>query len=183
MVSIESYIEKEVKPKVTVSENEIQAFYNENPNYFKKPEQVHASHILIKVSENAAEKDKSEAMTKIKAAQDRIKKGEDFDAVAQSVSESPSSPKGGDLGFFSRGQMVKPFEDAAFALEKGRVSDVVTTRFGYHLIKLIDRSPEGTISLNESKQDIDKFLKEQKLNQAVGQLAMELRKSAKIEMK
>lgn len=183
MVSIEMYIEKEVKPKVAVSENEIKTFYDQNPNYFKKPEQVHASHILVKVPENGTEKDKSQAMTKIRAAQSRIQKGEDFKTVAQSTSEDPSGPNGGDLGFFSRGQMVKPFEDAAFSLEKGRVSDVVTTRFGYHLIKLIDRTPEGTITLDESKQDIDRFLKEQKLNRAVGQLAMELRKNAKIEMK
>jgi len=182
-VAIESYIEKEIRPKVSVTEDEIKAFYTGNPNYFKKPEQLHASHILIKVPENATEKEKAEGMDKIKSAQMRLKNGEAFDAVAKNISECPSAPKGGDLGFFGRGQMVQPFEEAAFKLKKGETSDVVTTKFGYHLIHLIDHSEEGTITLDESRHDIDAFLKEQKLNEAVARSTQELRKNAAIVTK
>ena len=90
------------------------------------PSQVHCAHILVK-SESEA-----------KAVLERLKKGEKFSAVARAVSRCPSGKKGGDLGTFTRGKMVKEFESAAFALGKGEVSGVVKTQFGYHIIKRLE---------------------------------------------
>jgi peptidyl-prolyl cis-trans isomerase C len=90
------------------------------------PDKVHCAHILVKSDSEA------------KAVLERLKKGEKFSTIAQTVSLCPSGKKGGDLGTFTRGKMVKEFENAAFALNKGEVSVVVKTKFGYHIIKRLE---------------------------------------------
>ena len=116
-----------------------------------------ASHILVKVAEDAPAEAKTAAKAKIDAAKARVAK-EDFATVAKEVSEDSSAQSGGSLGFFGPGAMVKPFEDAAFALEVGKVSDVVTTKFGYHIIK-VDEVQEAQIQeLDAVKIDIAKQL-------------------------
>ncbi|MDJ0809812.1 MAG: peptidylprolyl isomerase [Desulfobacterales bacterium] len=165
---------------VQVSEDEMQAFYDGNPSLFQSPEQVQARHILIKVAPEADEARKKEARQKIKDLQKKIKAGEDFAALAQAHSEGPSSVKGGDLGLFRRGQMVKPFEEAAFGLQKGEVSDVVETRFGYHLIKVTDRRPAGIISYEEAKGRIADNIKKEKDGKVVREYIEKLRAKAEI---
>ena len=108
----------------------------------KKPEQVKASHILVKVDAGADEAKKAEARKKIQEIQQKVKAGGDFEALATENSDCPSKAKGGDLGFFERGQMVKPFEEAAFALKPGEVSGIVETQFGYHIIKVQEKKDE-----------------------------------------
>jgi peptidyl-prolyl cis-trans isomerase D len=100
------------------------------------PECRRARHILVKVPETATDEEKAEAKRKIESALARVKAGEDFSAVAKEVSDDGSASEGGDLGCFGQGRMVKPFEDAAFSLKAGEVSNVVQTQFGYHIIKL-----------------------------------------------
>ncbi len=165
---------------VQVTDEEMQAFYESNPSLFQSPEQIQARHILIKVAPEAEESVKKEALQKIKDVQKKIKAGEDFAALAQAHSEGPSSVKGGDLGFFRRGQMVKSFEEAAFSLQKGEVSDVVETRFGYHLIKVTERRPAGTIGFEEAKGRIAENLKKEKDGQVVRQYIEALRAKADI---
>ncbi len=106
---------------------------------FSKPEQVRASHILVKVAPQATREEKDAAREKIKEILEQAKAGKDFAALAKAYSECPSGEKGGDLGYFGRNEMVQPFEDVAFTLPVGVVSDVVETRFGYHLIKVTDK--------------------------------------------
>ncbi len=165
---------------VQVTDEEMQAFYENNPSLFQSPEQVQARHILIKVAPEAEESAKKEALQKIKDVQKKIKAGEDFAALAQAHSEGPSSVKGGDLGFFRRGQMVKSFEEAAFALQKDEVSDVVETRFGYHLIQVTDRRPAGAIGFEEAKGRIAENIKKEKDGQVVRQYIEKLRAKADI---
>jgi peptidyl-prolyl cis-trans isomerase C len=166
---------------VHVTDEEIKTFYDGNPSLFVAPEQVQARHILIKVAPEAEADQKKKARQKITAVQKKIKSGEDFAGLAQTYSEGPSSVKGGDLGFFQRGQMVKPFEDAAFALKKDEVSDVVETRFGYHLIQVTDRRPEGTISYEDAKPRIAQNIKKEKDGQIVREHIKKLRAKADIQ--
>ena len=103
-------------------------FYDKNPDKFKQPETVRASHILIRVDEGRTRPRKKEARAKIDGVLKRAKAGEDFAALAKENSEDGSAAQGGDLGFFPRGQMVPAFDQAAFALKPGEISDVVDDR-------------------------------------------------------
>ena len=148
---------------------------------FKQPEQIKASHILIKVDAKADEAQKAEARKKIEEVQQKLKDGGDFAALAKEYSEGPSSAKGGDLGYFRRGQMVKPFEDAALALKPNEVSDIVETRFGYHLIIVYDTKPEQTLAYADVKDKISQRMKQEKIEKEAVQYVDKLKKDAKLE--
>ena len=180
-LAIRKLLDDQIGGKITVSEKESKAYYDNNLESFKKPEQVRASHILIKVDPGAEEAKKAEARTKIESVQAKLKKGEDFGALAKEYSEGPSGPKGGDLGFFGRGQMVKPFEEAAFSMKPGQVSGMVETRFGYHLIMVAERTPESTLSYEEVKDRLEQYLKQQKVQEAIAAYVETLQGKAKIE--
>lgn len=164
---VQNYLKEEVTSKVEVSEQDIQEFYDENPQYFETPETVTASHILILLDEDADEATRAEAMSKIHEIQDKLAAGEDFADLAVEYSEGPSGPDGGDLGSFERGQMVEPFEDAAFALGVGEVSDVVETQFGLHLIKVRAHSESEATDLATVSESIESYLQEQKQQDAI----------------
>jgi len=180
-LAIRKLLDDQIGGKSTVSEKESRAHYDSNLESFKKPEQVRASHILIKVDPGADEAKKAEARTKIESLQAKLKNGEDFGAVAKEYSEGPSGPKGGDLGFFGRGQMVKPFEETAFSMKPGQVSGMVETRFGYHLIMVTERTPESTLSYEEAKDRLEQYLKQQKVQEEIAAYVETLKGKAKIE--
>jgi len=177
---INTLIEEKTQSDVTVKEDEIAQFYSENPQYFEQPEQIQASHILIIVKEEATDADKVAAKTKIKDIQKRVTNGLDFAEAAKTYSDGPSGPKGGDLGFFGKGQMVPTFEAAAYALAINEVSDIVETQFGYHLIKLVGRKEAGTVSIDEVHDEISSFLKQSKGDKAVEAYIESLKTSAEI---
>jgi len=181
-LSIQQLVDQEVVPSITVSEADAKAYYEANPQFFKQPEQVKARHILIKVAPDADEAKKAEARKKLETVQKKLKEGGDFAELAKEYSEGPSSTKGGDLGSFGRGQMVKPFEEVAFAMEEGTVSDIVETRFGYHLIKVEEKKPESTVSFADGKERIEQMLKRQKVSEAVNEYIESLKKDAEIEV-
>ena len=180
-MAIQQLIDKEVDQKVQITDEENKTFYDTNPQLFQQPERVKASHILIKVDEGAPEEKKAEARKKIKEVQQKVQKGEDFAELAKTYSEGPSAPKGGDLDFFGRGQMVKPFEDAAFSMKPNETSDIVETKFGYHLIKVVDKQPAKKIAYADVKDRIDKHLKDQKLRAERQLYVDKLKNDAKIE--
>ncbi|MGD9239754.1 MAG: peptidylprolyl isomerase [Desulfobacterales bacterium] len=180
-MAIQQLLDKEVDQKVQISDEEGKTFYDTNPQLFQQPERVKASHILIKVDQGATEEKKVEARKKIKEVQEKVKKGEDFAELAKTYSEGPSAPRGGDLGLFGRGQMVKPFEDAAFSLKPNETSDIVETKFGYHLIKVVDKQPAKKIAYADVKDRINKHLKDQKLRTDRQLYFDKLKKDAKIE--
>ena len=180
-MAIRKFIDKEFVPKVAVSEKEIKDYYDSHPDYFKQPEEVRASHILIKVDSKADESQKAEVRKTLEEIEQRIKKGEDFSALAKESSQCSSNSKGGDLGFFRRGQMVKPFEEAAFSLKPGQVSDIVETRFGYHLIKVVEKKPEGTIPYKDAKDRIQERLKKEKVQKEVSSYLAKVKETAKVE--
>ena len=180
-MAIQELLDKEVTGKIKVSDEETKAFYDKNPQLFQQPEQINASHILIKVQADAPADQKAEARKKIEDVQQKVKKGEDFATLAKTYSEGPSGPKGGDLGYFRRGQMVKPFEEAAFSLKPDETSEIVETQFGYHLIKVNDKKPAKKMTYTEVKDRLSENLKKQKQDSEANAYIETLRKDAKIE--
>jgi peptidyl-prolyl cis-trans isomerase C len=180
-LAIDQLLKSKVVKDIKVSEAETKKYYEENAAQFRQAEQVKASHILIQVSQDASDEKKAEAKKKIAAVQEKLDKGEDFSAVAKESSEGPSKSRGGDLGFFQRGQMDQNFEDAAFALEPGTVSDVVETRFGYHIIKVDEKKPETTLAYADVKDELEQQLTQQKKREKVEEYLQDLRSKADID--
>lgn len=176
---LEKLIEKRGNLKVT--DEEAKEFYAKNERFYMEKAGVRASHILVKVGEKATSQQQGAAMDKIKKAQADIKAGKGFAELAKKYSEGPSAPKGGDLGFFGQGQMVKPFEETAFKLKKGQVSAPVRTRFGLHLIKVTDRREERKKPLAEVKDQIVQTLRNKRFFQERRRLHDDLKKQATIE--
>ncbi|MDY6838590.1 MAG: peptidylprolyl isomerase [Thermodesulfobacteriota bacterium] len=180
-MAIQTFIDKEIAQKMVVPDKEIKEYYDSRPELFKQPEQVQASHILVKVDPKAEASEKAESRKRIEKIQDRLEKGEDFSALAKEASQCPSGAKGGDLGYFRRGQMVKPFEVVAFSLKPGEVSDIVETKFGYHLIKVKDKKSEATTPYKDVKQRIRENLKREKVQKEVDLYVAKLKGEATVE--
>ncbi len=178
---IRKMIDEKITPKVKINDNDAQTFYDSHLNIFKRPEEVRASHILIKVAPDADKRKVAEAKRKIEVALKRVKSGEDFAKVAKEVSEGPSAKRGGDLGYFRRGQMVKPFEDAAFGMKKGQISGIVRTRFGFHIIKVTDVKPASMVPFTNIKDKIKNYLKQKRIQEEIQSMLKKLRQHAKIE--
>lgn len=134
-------------------------------------EQVRAAHILVSVAADASDEDKTAARAKIDAALKEVQDGKDFAEVAKTVSDDSSAGDGGDLGWFGRGRMVAEFEEAAFSLEAGQVSDVIETQFGYHIIKVLEKDAARTLE----ESDL-----ESKRSQAFEEWLQNLRTSAQV---
>lgn len=179
---INNLIEQRFTAKTEVSEAEARKFYDANlEKYFTKPEILGASHILIGTNENTSPEDRKKAREKAEDIAKRVKDGADFVAIAKAESTCPSAAQGGDLGRFGRGQMVEPFEKAAFALKVGESSDVVETQFGYHIIKVTEKEELTTEKFDEVKAKIVEYLKREKIQKEITEYVEQLRKAAKIE--
>lgn len=176
-------IDQAVKDIPAPAEVEIKKFYDDNPQYFSAPEQVHAAHILLKTDNKAAPEKKAEAKAKLEALRADIEsKKISFSDAAAKYSEDPGSAQnGGNLGFFPRGQMVKPFEDAAFSTKPDTLTPVIETQFGYHLINVIELKPAGKTPLEQAKNNIKDFLDRRAKQDAVQKYIADLRQKAKVE--
>jgi parvulin-like peptidyl-prolyl isomerase len=158
-----------------VSDSEAKKYYDEHLNEFKVPAQVHARHILLK-----DEKTANEVLSQLKGLKGKELKAK-FIELAKAKSTGPSGPKGGDLGFFGPGQMVKPFNDAVFAMKAGEISaKPVKTQFGYHLIYVDEVKPAKAIPYEEAKARIVSMLKQKAFNAKMSKLAASLKGKAKI---
>ena len=145
---------KDFEGEVEITEKEIQSYYEYNADRYSQPKQVKARHILFKVNEDDSEEVKNNVKKQAEKVLEKARKGEDFASLAKEYSEGPTKSKGGDLGYFKAGQMEKPFEEAAFALKKGEISDLVQTRFGYHIILVEDIKEAGMTPLENVKGEI-----------------------------
>ena len=145
---------EEFKSALELSEEQIRHYYEDYIDTFKENKQVRARHILFKAAEGAPEEEADEVRNRALEVLKKAREGEDFAELAKKYSEDPAAEHGGDLGYFSENQMVKPFEEAAFALEKGEISDLVRTSFGYHIIKVEDVKEPRTKSLEEVRGHI-----------------------------
>lgn len=148
----------DAKEWAAANKGEVEKFYTSHMNRYRQGKKVNARHILVKVAESASDDDKKKAKDKLEAALKRVKGGEDFAKVAEEVSEDSSAKQGGSLGLFGEGAMVKPFEEAAFALKKGEISGIVESRFGYHVIKVEEVQDETKKELKDVELEIAKQL-------------------------
>jgi peptidyl-prolyl cis-trans isomerase C len=171
------------KGTIKVEDNEAKEFYEKHQNLYKERETVHAAHILARVAKDADDQTQKSARAKLTKAQAEIKKGRSFEDVAKEISEGPSAPRGGDLGYFGRGQMVKEFEEVAFSLKPGKVSKPVRTAFGWHLIKVMDKKKGRTRDLEEVKDQLVESLRRKKFAKEKRKVLKDLHKEAKIEKK
>lgn len=170
---------------LAVTEEDAQKYYDENPTEFQLPERVRASHILLStrpLDPNADPNEvKAQARQKAEELLQKAKGGADFAALAKENSQDPvSQAQGGDLGLFPRGQMVKPFEDAAFALQVGEISNLVETQFGYHIIKVTERLDPMPIPFADAKTAILEDLREKRSVETARKYVDSLRQDAKI---
>jgi peptidyl-prolyl cis-trans isomerase D len=189
VVSFALLDESALRRRVTVTDRDIEAYYQENKDEFREEEQACASHVLVKVKTDPAEKDgHTDAEAKALAAKllEAVRGGEDFAAVARKSSEDQgSASRGGDLGCFPRGRMLPEFEGAAFSMEAGEISDPVRTSLGYHIIRLASLREETTQPVSQVKDRIRETLSAQRtaalVEEQVGALAAPLSRGRSLE--
>jgi peptidyl-prolyl cis-trans isomerase C len=180
-VSVRKMLAEGMIEETSVADEDVEDFYNSNIEQMGKPIKVHARHILI-APESTSLTDHQAAKAAAESIAAEIRDGADFVELAKTRSQGPSAPTGGDLGYFSSGQMVAPFEQAAFALQPGEISEVVQTQFGYHVIRVEDRMGGETIPLKEAAEQIRSYLGQQTLENAVEELVMRLRNEGEVEV-
>lgn len=149
-IEMNLYLEKLLKPVIEITEDEMKAYFDKNKDSLSQKEQVKARHILVEDEETALE------------VKEKLDNGGDFAELAKEYStDTSTSEKGGDLGYFEKGKMVREFEDVAFSMEVGEISDPVKTEFGYHIIKVEDKIAAKEANYEESKEEIrDKIFDE-----------------------
>ena len=168
---INSLVDAKITKQINITDREIEDYYEKNPELFIMPESVRASHILVKSEDEAKEILKD------------LDKGGNFSEIAKSKSIEPAAKStGGDLGYFTKGQMVKEFEDAAFKLKVEEISPIVKTQFGYHIIKLTDKMAETKRKLDDVKKNIEEVLILTKQNAVLKTYIDQLRSRADIKI-
>lgn len=170
-VIVEAFLKKKVEELASVSDAELQDFYNKNKERFKTGDQIRASHILMKGEAEAKDVEK------------QLKGGAKFEDLAKAHSIDGAAAKGGDLGWFGKGAMLPDFEKVAFSLKEGETSGIVKTKFGYHIIKLTGKRAAGVRSLDEVKDQIKAALLPEKQQETFKKLKEDLKKGAKIQVK
>lgn len=162
-----------IESRIEISDADIKAFYEQNIARYTMPEQRRASHILINAPMNASAADKAAAKAKAEKILGQVRKNPaDFAKLAKENSQdSVSAERGGDLDFFGKGDMVKPFEDAVFALNESEISDLVQSDFGFHIIRLTGIKPPATRELSELKSTIAEEIKRQQSGKKYAEMA------------
>lgn len=183
----EATAEAVLRRQVNVSDDAVKKFYDDNPSKFEEPEKVRAAHILIATGDprqNTTLSD-DEKKAKRKLAEDllkRAKAGEDFAKLAKENSDDPGSKDNGGEYTFPRGQMVKEFEAAAFSLQTNQISDIVTTAFGYHIIKLLEKFPAKKHEFTEVKGDIKRYLETMEMEKILPDFYAKCKKEADVKI-
>ncbi len=179
---INKFLEEVVLADIKASDAQVRQVYDENISDFKRPKSVKARHILLNLAPDADD----ETVKKVEAKMDdvvaKLKKGEKFDELAKQYSDGPSKNKGGDLGFFSTGNMVKEFEDVAFSLKPGDAPKKVRSRFGLHLVETTDVKEAGTESFEEVKEKLKLNIESNEKNKLMKGFISNLREKAEIKV-
>ena len=181
-MSINKMMDAEVANEPAPSDAQVREFYDKNPDKFKQDEAVRASHILFRVAENADAATKKKTLEQAQSVLKQARGGADFGELAKKYSADGSAQQGGDLNFFTKGQMVPAFDQAAFSMKPGEISDIVTTQFGYHIIKVTDRRAPSTVPYEQVSERIKEYLIEQQKQQKGQAFIDSLKQKAKIEV-
>jgi parvulin-like peptidyl-prolyl isomerase len=160
---IRAYVKEKIEPTITVSDADCRAFFESNKASYAGVDSVRVRHIILLSSPADTEKDKNQRAQLIASIRDRVLKGEKFERLAKMYSQDGTAERGGDLGFFAHGMMVKEFEDVAFSLKKGELSRVFQTQFGLHLVQCLDKKPAAPPNYDLAKVRIEAYLKQQAL--------------------
>jgi len=181
----EAVIRREVH--VNVTDEDVRKFYDENPAQFEQPERVRVSHLLLRTVDANTREPLTEEIRQAKRKQieellQRARAGEDFAALVKQYSEDPGSKDRGGEYVFPRGQMVPEFEVAAWSLQPGQISDVVTTQFGYHIIKMLERLPARRVPFEEVKEQIRDYLTTQAIQKVLPDYVRKIRAEENVEV-
>jgi parvulin-like peptidyl-prolyl isomerase len=182
LLSGERYAQRVVDREVRIDEQDIEGFYAVNPQLFKRPSQVRARQILVAVPPDASVAQKAQARQRAAGLLARARAGESFDELARRHSDDVTRQWGGEMDAFGRGEKAKPFEDAAFALAPGALSDLVETAFGWHIIRLEQHIAEVAVPLATVRERIREWLLRMRGNDALAREVEQLRALAKIEL-
>ncbi len=167
------FLNDDLAAGLEIPESEVEKYYQEHIESYKTPEQRKARHILLRVRELDTEERRAEKLALAEEVLAKLKDGKDFAMLATRYSDDNSAAQGGDLGFFARDRMVKPFADAAFSLEVGAISGIVETDFGYHIVKVDEIKPANTKSLAEVTDSIRETLGKEQAQELARKLARE----------
>jgi len=181
-LAVGQLLESVIDPTVTLGDTEVKDFYDHNPDRFQEAEAVRASHILIRVTPDATEEARKKAQTEAESVLKQLRAGADFAQLAREHSQDGSAAQGGDLNFFTRDQMVPAFANAAFALKKNEISDIVETQFGLHIIKLADRRAARRVPFPEAQEQIKEYLVGQKREAATNAFVTSLKTKGEVEI-
>ncbi|HYK90643.1 MAG TPA: peptidylprolyl isomerase [Acidobacteriota bacterium] len=179
---VAKYVQENITKKIVVSPVDAQQYYSAHTEEFRHPDLVRTSHILILVPAAATEDQNRTARQRAEALLERARKGEDFAKLAKENSMDGSASQGGDIGFVPKGRLAPEYEQAAFSLPVGGISDVVRTQFGYHVIKVTEIKKEGISTLDEIRSDLIEFMKNQRAQSELGKHVSDLQTKAKIEI-
>ena len=181
-VRVDEYLKEQGVLDPEIPEERIRAMYDEDPQSFSSRETAKVSHILIAVDAQAGAEAKEQARKKAEQVRKEVLEGADFAEMAKKNSSCWSAPKGGDLGTRKRGDMPAEFDKVAFALEKDAVSEIVETRFGFHIIKLAEKNPAVVVPYEQMREFLKKYLQEEESKKRLESHIAELRKKSEIEI-
>lgn len=160
---IRAYVQQKLEPSITVEEADVRAFFDQNQSMFTGVDSVRCRHIILMFSPADTDQARSERRAQMEDIRKRAVKGEKFERLAQQYSQDGAAQFGGDLGYFARGTMVKEFEDVAFALKEGQISDVVETQFGLHVIQCVDKKGPTPPNYENAKPQIEAMMRQREL--------------------
>jgi parvulin-like peptidyl-prolyl isomerase len=179
---LQKYIEQQFSDKVKVTDIDMMTYYESHLELLKQPALVRVSHILIQTDPKWEKARIQEAKQKIESIQNKLKKGQDFAALAREHSDGTARTNGGDMGYVRAGQLGNQFEKAVFALKPGTVSDIIKADNGFHLFKVTDKKVETILSYDSVKERIRQALLQEKIKQAADLYGKKLRETAKVEI-
>ena len=180
-LQVRHLMDQKLGDELTPKEEEISEFYEQQKGRMNTDETVHAGHILIKFDDSDGDKAKQAKRTELESIREQLIGGAEFAQLAKEKSHCPSSANGGDLGTFGRGQMVPEFENAAFTQDVGNIGEIVETKFGYHIIQVMEKNEGGERSLDEVHDEIKEYLSNQRRGMAFKEYVEELRAAADIK--